>query len=506
MADDVRDDVAAGEDPSSLEAGLQFSLDARLHLQSMRDVLALAEEPRRLSLFTLMAREATRLVEFFGEPRVEMIDALSTIAGELKVGDVDQQQAAIAYALDNPFNPPKRLNGAGNAHHDEAPPPIEEEPPAPPRKLTEVLGDSFEGQPVPKREWLVTGFVPANTVTLLTGDGGVGKSQVALQLAAATAAGSRWLGKYLNGGRSLVLSAEDDIPEIHRRLDSIVKGGHGVAWSDLAQMKIVPLVGEDAVLGLADGRSGAIKPTELFHIVVDLAAAWEPQLIVIDSLHDAFAGEENSRTQARQFIGLLRGLALKARSAIVVLAHPSLSGIASGSGMSGSTAWSNAVRSRLYLSRNQEADEDIQQDPNVRVLQVMKANYASTGERITVRWTDGVFVAEDEHKPTFDLAAERRAIEVFLDLLDTYAKEGRPVSASPSATFAPTLFAADHRSRKASKVALQHAMNVLLEKGEIQVEEFGPPSKRRSRLVHASNALPSLFQRPSNGGFPRSEP
>jgi hypothetical protein len=46
----------------------------------------------------------------------------------------------------------------------------------------------------------------------------------------------------------------------------------------------------------------------------------------------------------------LRGLALETSSTALLLAHPSLSGMASGSGTSGSTAWSNSVRSRLYLT------------------------------------------------------------------------------------------------------------------------------------------------------------
>ena len=49
-------------------------------------------------------------------------------------------------------------------------------------------------QPVPERDWLVPGLVPSGTVTLLGGDGGTGKSLVTLQLAAAIALGTPWLG------------------------------------------------------------------------------------------------------------------------------------------------------------------------------------------------------------------------------------------------------------------------------------------------------------------------
>ena len=54
-----------------------------------------------------------------------------------------------------------------------------------------------------------------------------------------------------------------------------------------------------------------------------------------------------SRTQAKQFVGMLRGIALRFDCVVMMLAHPSLTGINSGSGASGSTAWSNSVRPAL---------------------------------------------------------------------------------------------------------------------------------------------------------------
>ena len=95
--------------------------------------------------------------------------------------------------------------------------------------------------------------------------------------------------------------------------------------------------------------------------------------------------DENQRAQARQFISLLRKLAHKYNCAVVVLAHPSLSGLNSGSGTSGSTAWSNSVRSRFYLQRLQD------DDPDKRVLTLEKNNYARIGTEINLRWEDGCF-------------------------------------------------------------------------------------------------------------------
>ena len=64
-----------------------------------------------------------------------------------------------------------------------------------------------------------------------------------------------------------------------------------------------------------------------------------------------YPANENDRAKVRQFVGILRGLALRQRCAVMLLGHPSLTGLNTGTGTSGSTAWNNSVRSRLYLER-----------------------------------------------------------------------------------------------------------------------------------------------------------
>jgi RecA-family ATPase len=95
-----------------------------------------------------------------------------------------------------------------------------------------------------------------------------------------------------------------------------------------------------------------------------------PSLLVLDNLADIFAGNENVRPLARQFVSSLRALAIEFDCVVLLLAHPSLSGMASGAGTSGNTAWNNSVQSRLYLVTS---SDDL--DPDGRVLQTIKANY-----------------------------------------------------------------------------------------------------------------------------------
>ena len=120
----------------------------------------------------------------------------------------------------------------------------------------------------------------------------------------------------------------------------------GVKLADLADVRLVLLAGRDAVMGLPN-KAGVVNATAVFRGLVVLVKQFKPRVVILDALADVFGGEENARSQARQFVGLVRGLAIDHDLAVVLIAHPSLTGMSTGSGSSGSTAWNNSVRSRL---------------------------------------------------------------------------------------------------------------------------------------------------------------
>ena len=77
----------------------------------------------------------------------------------------------------------------------------------------------WEGKQAPPRKWIVENYIPDGTVTLLYADGGTGKSYLKLQLAIARAVAREWIGLMPEPGRTLVLSTEDDITEMWRRIE-----------------------------------------------------------------------------------------------------------------------------------------------------------------------------------------------------------------------------------------------------------------------------------------------
>ncbi|MBT0779450.1 AAA family ATPase [Paracoccus sp. pheM1] len=332
------------------------------------------------------------------------------------------------------------------------------------RKSQFFTATMLDGKEVPPRNWLVPGAIPSGTVTLLTGDGGTGKSLLALQLATACALGKPWLGKTVAGGRALFVSAEDDEDELHRRLVDVLDA-EDASFADLDQLALRSLAGEDALLTELDTRTGKQKATDLFRELDAFLTDLAPALVVLDTLADLFPGNENDRAQARQFIGILRGLAIRHDCAVVLLAHPSLSGIQNGTGMSGSTGWHNSVRSRLYLERVIQGDDE--PNPDARVLRTMKANYGPTGAEIALTWRNGVFVADEPETGLDRMARRSKADRVFLKLLRQLTEQGRHVNANTGPRYAPTVFAREDGAEGVTRDAFVAAMSRLFAQGVI---------------------------------------
>lgn len=339
----------------------------------------------------------------------------------------------------------------------------------------------LDGHKVPERLWHVLDFIPARTVTIFTGDGGTGKSLAALQLAISTVLGTSWLSQRTTAGGALFISAEDDREELHRRLADVARA-QGFALSELDGLTLCSLAGEDALLSVPEGPGKSMKETELFRRVEVWIANHRPALTVLDTLADLFGGDEINRAQSRQFIGQLRGLALRYDTTIVLLAHPSLSGMARGDGNSGSTAWNNSVRSRLYIRRVGGEDAD------VREIEVMKCNYGRIGATLRMRWLDGVFIFEEAKGAKDSSEAIAKADRVFLKLLRIFHANEQRVNSAGSNTYAPKVFAAHPESEGVTKPAFKHAMDRALARGTAGVEITGPPSRRVRYLVPAPKA------------------
>jgi RecA-family ATPase len=337
--------------------------------------------------------------------------------------------------------------------------------------------------PEPQRQWIVEAVIPDETLTLLSGEGGIGKTTLALQLAVAMRTEGDWLGMKVKQEPVLFVTSEDDRKDVNLNLRAILKED-GKSLAHCPDLHILPLADRDACLAAASTKLGAIAATPLWHALVRVVERLKPRLVIFDALADLFGGEENSRRHARGFIVLLKQLAIRQKLAVVLIAHPSLTGMATGSGLSGSTDWHNGPRARLYFQRPKDKD-DKTSDVDLRHLTVMKIQYAREGTVFRLRRKAGFFVYEGrDGGSTFDRAASAAKAEtVFLALLQAFEDQGRNVSPNPGPTFAPTVFESEDGADGVTKAALKRVMSKLLKDNRVHVETTGPPSKQRSKLT-----------------------
>jgi archaellum biogenesis ATPase FlaH len=249
-------------------------------------------------------------------------------------------------------------------------------PVEPSAALKAVSADVLLSVSAPKRSWLVDRFIPAAEVTMIGGDGGTGKTTLALQLGLSCVSGETWLGLPVNRCGVIYVSAEDPTPEVHYRLEQITK--HRLVPPDqLKQLKLIDVAGKDAALAFFD--KGLLKPTQLLAQIETIAREHQAGCIIFDAVADFFGGNENERREARAFVGLLRGLAMDLNAAVVFLAHPSVDGIKTGRGYSGSTHWNNAVRSRLYFTTGPQTKDEAFLQQNQHLVPSCRRSPALTG-------------------------------------------------------------------------------------------------------------------------------
>jgi RecA-family ATPase len=341
---------------------------------------------------------------------------------------------------------------------------------------------AWEGLPVPERQWAILDRVPDGEVTLLSGEGAIGKSLILKQAAVATVTAKDWLGTMPASGPVIYVTAEEKVDELHYRLHNITEH-YGVRFADLADLHIRSMKGEDTVLAHPD-RNGIIRPTPLFERLFLAVLAIKPRWVGLDPAANLFAGNENDRSHVQQFIALLTRIAVQGNTAVVLVSHPSLTGINTGSGLSGSTAWHNSVRSRLYLKKAQ-TEKGEEPDTDLRVLEVMKSNYGPPAEALTLRWKGGLFLPVAAPGSLERMAREQKVDDLFLKLLDRSTEQGRNLSDKKTAhTYAPGRFVnepeakADHISKR----ELAEAMERLFRAGKIRNASYGLPSKGWTRL------------------------
>ena len=268
------------------------------------------------------------------------------------------------------------------------------------------------------REWLIPKWLPANTVTMFTGQGGTGKSWLTLQVAceiASHAESSAWgddsytvpkkaeyddFGTHNDPKHIVFATYEDEPAEIKRRLNALTSSFDWIASERKIieeHLHIVDMRGIGSVWGPGAGNHIAITG-ELLRTGEALRKVCEDigaRLLILDPLSGAFGGNENDRTAVYDFVSSFRGWGDAAKCAMLVIGHLPKGAEGRAAGFSGSTAWEASARS-MWLIGTKERDEDEDEGKRKRgdqsedeetyyALQHTKSNYAMKQKDIPLK-------------------------------------------------------------------------------------------------------------------------
>jgi RecA-family ATPase len=358
------------------------------------------------------------------------------------------------------------------------------------------LGD-LEGKTIPERDWLIPSVLLRRSITLFAGDGGVGKSLMAMQLQVACALGADWLG-IPTGTKipSYGFYCEDDDDELDRRFAAICRY-YGCSFQDVGELvRYSSRVGEpDNELVTFRGRGDYAKAarTATYDQITEEVDNWGAQLIILDTATDIYAGNENIRYQVKAFVNLIRNYALINNGGVILNAHPSKSAMADGSGFSGSTAWNGSVRNRLYLTapKLRDDEEDSEQKSNERLLKVMKSNYGPFGEKMRLKWDNGVFIRTDGPAAGGNLIDRLDAEAKLLAAARYLVGKGSFLAANFNAK--NSLLAEARRLPSCRDIGfgvLRAAQDALEADGELVKVEIGPNYRRRMYIRPSGMTLP----------------
>lgn len=258
------------------------------------------------------------------------------------------------------------------------------------------------GEPPPRRAWLAgddsMGWLPAGRLALLTGEGGAGKSRLALQLAAAVAGGGREVlpstrpgdradedeGPVIASGEPrpvALIGFEDEADEAARRLRWIEAAGIAAAGGTGGRLRYL----DAAAFGPLWAPPERYEPgdwTPFGLAALDWLASIEGlALAVLDPLAAVYGGNENDRGEVRRFLAKLNAWASETGVAVLTVAHPPKTG----ANYSGSTDWRNGVRALWTLTTEAvggyEKPGDGEAKARGRCLTLDKASYGRDGAR-----------------------------------------------------------------------------------------------------------------------------
>lgn len=314
------------------------------------------------------------------------------------------------------------------------------------------IGDMLDTEPA-NRRWILDRLLPVGVVGLLAAGGGTGKSFLSIQLAISVASGRPFLGVDVDEtGGVLMVAAEDEREEVHRRLWRIVeqmKADGALGEMDLAQLRerlfVVPRVGMDNRLTAQSDHM--VMPTGRAENIAALVEQLpEIKLIVLDPVSRFRGGEENNNEHATRFVEIVESLRTKTEATVLLPHHVSKNGLVTAAenitieALRGASALVDGVRwAAAMATMRKDVAEKYGIDPDdagryVR-LDTVKNNYAAPWSGMWLeRLHGGVLVPagierlEEQHNQRRNNQRYQETLNKLTGLIEQHQEQGKPLT------------------------------------------------------------------------------
>jgi len=355
--------------------------------------------------------------------------------------------------------------------------------PAPPPLPFAVVpfADLATVEPAPPA-YVWEGLIPAGHVTLLSAHGGTGKSLIALMLAVAVALGLPLFGIPTRRGVVAFYSGEDGASLLRYRLRMVCRA-MGVSVSDLAGWLFILDATDDDPTLFAEVTAGGRREgttTATYAGLRDFATLHAVSLLVVDNASDAFDASEIDRARVRGFMRALARIARERDAGVLLLAHVDKGTsrgdrVQNSEGYSGSTAWHNSARSRLFMTRDKDG---------ALTLEHQKHNLGKLCEPMRLLWPEGGIPQADEAPgPMVQGISDRTRTKALLKLIAEFAARGEFVTtATTSRTHAAKLLKQEATYPKVKDAEVFDLLRRAERAGHLERVEFkGSDRKGRER-------------------------
>lgn len=181
--------------------------------------------------------------------------------------------------------------------------------------------------PVPEQKFLVGGLFPLGVTSIVAAMGDTGKGMLLLDLALKVASNEDQVCGFgpvvMEHGAVVIFSAEDDVDEIHRRLDRLDPEGKRAEYKDRLFIIPVPNTGGPFSILKTNMRGKCPEISEKFEdISRQLNAIENLKLIVFDPLISFVHADINSDPELGWFsTGLLASLATETGATVIAAHH-----------------------------------------------------------------------------------------------------------------------------------------------------------------------------------------